>query len=126
MTPAEFRVLREGLGLAERDVSMLTLATETQIKMWERGSEPVPEREGGLVADLDREVERRLAEALVRAVSREEITLKLFKNAMDFKKAGPDMSPIPPMLAYRCHCALVGRLARALRRDGKTVDIVYS
>ncbi|MFC4349094.1 hypothetical protein ACFO5Q_14665 [Kordiimonas lipolytica] len=126
MTPAEFRCLREGLGLSERDISMLTLATEAQVKAWEQGREAVPEREGGLLADLEREVERRLAGALEHAQAKDVVTLKLFRNALDFKKSGPDMSPIPPMLAYRCHSALVGRLCRALKRDGRNVTVIYS
>ncbi len=126
MTPAEFRCLREGLGLSERDVSMLTMAKEAQIKAWEQGLEDVPAAEGGLLMDLEREVERRLRGALERARDREVVTLKLFKNALDFKKGGPDMSPIPSMLAFRCHSALIGRLYEVLRREGRDVMVVYS
>ncbi|SDD88126.1 hypothetical protein [Kordiimonas lacus] len=126
MTPAEFKALREGLGLSERDVSMLTMAKEAQIKAWEQGLEDVPEAEGGLLMDIEREVERRLAEALKRALARDAVTLKRFKSPLDFKKTGPDMSPIPSMLAYRCHSALIGRLYRALRRAGRDVTIIYS
>ena len=125
MTPAEFRSLREGLGLSERDVSMLTMAKEAQIRAWEQGLEEVPTAEGGLLMDLEREVERRLNGALERARDRDAVTLKLFKNALDFKKGGPDMSPIPAMLAFRCHSALIGRLYEVLRREGRNVTVIY-
>lgn len=126
MTPAEFRTVREGLGLSERDISMLTLVKEAQIKAWEQGLADVPEGVSGLLNDLDREVERRVALALEKAEDRPALVLKRFANPAVFKKNGPDMSPIPGMLAYRCHCALISRLYTALVRRGKDVKVVYS
>lgn len=126
MNPAEFRTMREGLGLSEKDISMLTLVKESQIKAWEQGVDDMPEGVSGLLGDLDREVERRVALALEKAGDKPELVLKRFGNPAVFRKAGPDMSPIPSMLAYRCHCALVSRLYAALRRQGRDVKVIYS
>lgn len=126
MHPAEFKTVREGLGLSERDMSMLTLVMESQIKAWEQGSDAVPEGVSGLLMDLDREVEARLARALERAGSKDEVVLKRFRNPATFKKDGPDMSPIPSMLAYKCHCALIARLHSTLRRQGRQVSVIFA
>ncbi len=118
MTPAEFLTLTESLHLEMKDVSMLTLVPAATLKAWLLGPDDIPEGVAGLIADIDREVEARLARALEKAAGREEVTLVRFRNPLDFKRAGPDMSPIPPVLAYRCHGALITRLHVTLRRAG--------
>ncbi len=124
MNPVEFKTLRHSLGLSEQDISMLTLVKESQIKAWELGSDPVPEGVSGLLADIDREVERRFKAAFSQAMERETVTLRRFTNPARFKKEGPDMSPIPAMLAHKCHNALVSRLYTALRRQGVAVHVM--
>lgn len=124
MEPAEFKTMRHSLGLSEQDISMLTLVKEAQIKSWEMGTEPVPDGVSGLLADLDREVERRFAAAFAQAAEQDAVALKRFNNPVRFKKDGPDMAPIPPMLAHKCHNALISRLYTALRRRGVAVTVV--
>lgn len=125
MRPAEFRTIRESLLLSEKDVSMLTLVKESQIKAWEIGTEDVPEGTSGLLRDIDREIETRLDKACAVAKDKEAVTLRRFANPAIFKRSGPDMSPIPPFLAYKCHCALVMRLRAALQNQGKQVTVRY-
>jgi len=123
--PAEFRTLREHLFLSEKDVSMLTLVKEAQIKKWEAGGAPVPEGTAGLLSDIDRELQRREVEAISRAKNRETLTLIRITNPAEFKRAGPVMDPIPAFLAYKCHCALIALLFIAFKVQGKTVSIRY-
>jgi len=125
MHPADFRTLRESLFLSEKDISMLTLVKESQIKAWEQGSENVPAGTAGLVRDINAEIEKRTQKALELVDAKNEATLIRFKNPAVFKRAGPDMSPIPPFLAYRCHCALIVRLRAALIAAGKSVAVRY-
>jgi hypothetical protein len=125
MRPAEFQTLMEGLHLTPREVSMLTLVPEATLKSWLLGNEDIPDGVAGLVRDIEREVESRLTRALEKAAGREEVTLVRFRNPVDFKRSGPDMVPIPAMLAYRCHGALVARLYAALRRTGVTVTVKF-
>jgi hypothetical protein len=124
MTPAEFITLRHSLGLSEQDISMLTLVKEGQIKVWEQGLDPVPEGVAGLLSDLDREVEKRFAPAFAQAQQKQTVTLRRFNNPARFRREGPDMAPIPPMLAHKCHNALISRLFVALRRAGVDVTVV--
>lgn len=125
MRPAEFITLMEGLHLTPKDVSMLTLVPEATLKTWMVGQDDIPDGVAGLMRDIEREVESRLTRAAAKAEGRADVTLIRFKNPVDFKKAGPDMAPIPPMLAYRCHGALISRLYAALRRTGVTVTVKF-
>ncbi|TNE60887.1 MAG: DUF1870 family protein [Alphaproteobacteria bacterium] len=125
MLPAQFRTLREGLGLSEKDIAMLTLVPEATLKMWEQGVEPIPEGVAGLVADIEREIAARTERGLKAAAARDSVTLIRFKNAFDFRKHGPDMVPIPAMLAFKCHCALVARLYQRLVAEGRQVAVRY-
>jgi hypothetical protein len=125
LDPAEFRTLREGLHLSEKDISMLTLVKESQIKAWEAGADPVPEGTSGLIMDIDREIERRIEKARQLVADKADITLIRFPNPIAFKRAGPDMAPIPAFLAYKCHCALIVRLRIALMALGKAVKVRY-
>lgn len=125
MHPAEFRSLRESLLLSEKDVSMLTLVKEAQIRAWEMGAERVPAGTAGLIRDIDTEIERRISKAQELVTEKTEATLVRFPNAAVFKRSGPDMSPIPPFLAFKCHCALIIRLRAALIAEGKSVAIRY-
>ena len=125
MQPAEFVTLMESLHLTTKEVSMLSLVPEGTLKTWLLGSEDIAEGVAGLLSDINREVEARLDRALEKAKGREEITLVRFRTPVDFKKAGPDMAPIPPMLAYRCHGALIARLYVALRREGVVVMVKH-
>lgn len=125
MRPAEFQTLMEGLHLTPRDVSMLTLVPEATLKSWLLGQADIPEGVAGLVRDIEREIESRLTRALETAAGREAVNLVRFRNPVDFKRAGPDMTPIPAMLAYRCHGALVARLYAALRRAGVAVTVSF-
>lgn len=125
MIPAQFKTLREALGLSEKDISMLSLVPEATIRAWELGSEPVPAGVAGLVGDIDRELECRLARAMQKAAERDSVTLIRFRTPVDFKKHGPDMAPIPAMLGYKCHNALIARLFTALGRAGINAKIDY-
>jgi hypothetical protein len=125
MHPAEFRTLRERLFFSEKDVSMLTLVKESQIKSWEMKEEPVPEGTAGLLCDIAAEIDRRITAAVDRAAGRENISLIRFKNPAEFKRHGPDMSPIPVFLAFRCHCVLIAELQKTLQAKGIETSIRY-
>ncbi|WP_417449393.1 hypothetical protein [Kordiimonas sp.] len=125
MHAAEFYTLTQNVGLEIKDVAMLTLVPEAKLKLWLAGDDPVPDGVAGLVCDIDREIAARLARAVSKAADREDVILIRFRNPLHFKKAGPDMAPIPPMLAYKCHCALINRLYTAFVQAGKTVSVRY-
>ncbi|WP_262690103.1 YdiL family protein [Kordiimonas aestuarii] len=125
MHPAEFKTLTESVGLDLKDVSMMSLVPEATLKSWLLGPEAIPDGVAGLMRDIDREVERRLHRAAEKVAERETVTLVRFKNPLDFKKAGPDMAPIPVMLAYKCHGALITRLYGLLKREGKAVAVRF-
>ncbi|MBL4790277.1 MAG: hypothetical protein JKY60_14995 [Kordiimonadaceae bacterium] len=111
--------------LTESDISKLTLVRESQIKAWETGVEDVPEGTAGLLADINREIEKRVAKAMKAAAQKETVTLIRFPNFAVFRRAGPDMKPIPSFLAFKCHCALIMRLRMAIARTGREITVCY-
>lgn len=125
MKPAEFLTLMENLHLTTKDVSMLTLVPEATLKSWLLGAADIPDGVAGLMRDMEREIEARLARALAKVAGQSEVTLVRFRNPVEFKRAGPDMAPIPSMLAYRCHGALIARLYAALRRGDVAVTVKF-
>lgn len=125
MDPAEFRSLRQSLLLDAKDLSMLTLAKEGRVKAWEAGIAPVPEAESGLLQDINRKIEKSMADAMAASKGRKEVTLVRFKDSRQFDAHGPNMHPIPKFLSFKCHCALITRLYIVFRAAGKTVTVRY-
>lgn len=125
MHPAEFRTLREQLFLNEKDVSMLTLVKEAQLKAWELGEEDIPAGTAGLLRDVQAELDKRIKRAIAAAEDKETVTLIRFKNPVIFKREGPNMAPIPPFLAFKCHCSLIAQLRVAFLAQRQTVRIRY-
>ena len=79
MTPETFRVIREGLGLSQYEMSQRLAVQQRTVQRWEAGDTPVPP---GIVAELDQ----------LRQLAADEVSenIKLF--------GGDDPKP-PPMLA---------------------------
>lgn len=125
MNSAEFRTLRQSLLLSEKDVSMLTMAKEGRIKAWEAGITDIPKAEAGLLKDIDRRIDKSMADAMKAAKGRKQVTLVRFLDARQFEEAGPDMHPIPKFLAFKCHSALIMRLRMVFLASGKKVIVRY-
>lgn len=125
MDPAEFRTLRQSLLLSEKEISMLTLAKEGRVKAWEAGIAPIPTAEAGLLQDIDRKISQSMSDVLGAVGNKKEVMLVRFKDSRQFEAKGPSLHPIPQFLSFRCHCALIMRLAIVFRAAGKTVTIQY-
>ncbi|MFB9776896.1 helix-turn-helix domain-containing protein [Brevibacterium otitidis] len=50
MTPEQFRVIREGLGLSQHEMSQRLAVQQRTVQRWEAGDTPVP---AGIIAELE-------------------------------------------------------------------------
>lgn len=128
MTPAEFKTIRERLGLTAQAFGLLLerQVRERTVRYWESGGQPTPDDARDFILSLDALAEQQAQRAL--AVVTEVVaeqggppeSMHLLRYADD-----ADLDPALRMYGVGFHSALVGRVREALERAGVRVRIVY-
>lgn len=110
MTPAEFKTIRESLGLSAQALAdILGISQERTIRRWEDGSRELPEDAAGRLLELDAEADRmaeqgrRMCLAHPAAVI---VTVLRYERLEDYPRAAYPH-------AHRIHAAALGRLKKA-------------
>lgn len=128
MTPAEFKTIRERLGLTAQAFGLLLArqVRERTVRYWEAGAQPIPADARELLLELDALAEQQAQRAL--AVVADVIAehgyppeaVHLIRYADD---ADLENSIRPYGVGF--HAAMTGRVREALERAGVRVRIVY-
>lgn len=91
LSPAEFRVTREHLGLSRRDVAAMLEVEERAVRRWDDGTSALPP---GVIASVAHWVEltddyvRQMAEAFNSKPG--SVVLYTYRNDDDYRRAGND------------------------------------
>lgn len=129
MTPAEFRTLREALGLSATQVAQLTGYALRTVKNWDEGTRRIPAAVEVRLLEIEAAVEKVVAGA-VQAVKEtaeeqgglpESVSLVRYRTDTDLHRYRPDMAGMPASL----HAAMLARLRRELFKMGVVSRIVY-
>lgn len=128
MTGAEFRTLRESLGLSGDQLAQLLDVRDRTVRRWEAGDQAVPDGAGEDLARIDAMLERAvlemvdvLQEQIAEHGAPQSITLVRYRTDEDLGRYRPDMAAWPACV----HSALVDRVRLAAARLGIASRIVY-
>lgn len=118
MTPAEFKTIRESLGLTAQWIADQADVRLRTVQYWEAGRMAVPEDVATLLADIDQTLESAVAQTLAlvaelktRTGAPSEVMLVRYRSDEDLWRFRPDMKPLPATT----HAAMLSRLRRELR-----------
>lgn len=122
MTPAEFRTLRESLGLDVAACCRLFAVADRTVRRWDAGRLPIPEGVIRQLLDVDAgfesiardAVRKALDEQARRGESPKDIALVRYRTDEDLARYLPDMR----LLGTQAHGALADRVRRALKAAG--------
>ena len=122
MTPAEFKTLREALGLTVQWVADQAHVKLRTAQYWEGGRLAVPADVADMLERIERTVEAKVAEAVSMIVSErstaeslpDKAPLVRYRNDADLWMFHPNMKPLPTTT----HAAKLARLKRALEFRG--------
>ena len=129
MTPAEFKTIRERLGLTAQAFGFLLprKVRERTVRYWESGGQPIPDDAGDFLLELDAFAEAQAANALAvvqdatQAQGGPPESLCLLRYADDSDLPTAELRS----LGAGFHSAMTGRVREALERAGVLVRIVY-
>ncbi|WP_424195577.1 helix-turn-helix domain-containing protein [Ampullimonas aquatilis] len=128
MNPAEFKTLREALGLTLNWVAEQAGVGIRTCQYWESGRSEPPADVVEMLQRLDAQIDRVVVETVdayvdVSDENGEPVDIELYRyrENIDLWSARPEMRPLP--VTY--HAAMVFRIAKALRNIGLTVSITY-
>lgn len=132
MTPAEFKTLRERLGLSGETLGTLLPRSviDRTVRRWESGAiTPIPNDACEFLRALDERAEQqvRQTQAFVAAARAEQgqaaegITLLRYADLNELRAVDVDTAH----LGLGFHAALIGRVREALEREGVPVRIVF-
>ncbi|MGN6314562.1 MAG: helix-turn-helix domain-containing protein [Rhodanobacteraceae bacterium] len=131
MTPAEFKTIRERLGLsAEAFGKLLTRPVRDRtVRMWEAGDRSLPDDAAEFLLALDAEAELAVDRALgmvaqaraERGEPPQSVTLVRYATPDDLAEAHPELARI----GLNYHAAIVGRVREALERASIETRIVF-
>lgn len=118
MTPAEFKTIRESLGLTAQWIADQAGVKLRTCQYWEAGRMAVPKDVSKFLEEIDKNIEASVAKsmALIDEMTQklgappEEVTLLRYKTDQDLWRFRPDMKPLPAT----AHAAMLSRLRRAL------------
>ena len=117
MTPAEFKTMRESLGLTAQWIADNACVKLRTAQYWEAGRMAVPADVAGMLDRIDKTLESTVAQAVAHIddLSEQhgapaEITLVRYRTDADLWRFRPDMKPLPATT----HAAMLSRLRRAL------------
>lgn len=129
MTPAEFRTLREALGLSPAQVAGMTGYALRTVQSFDEGTRRIPAAVEVRLLEIEAAVEKVVAGA-VQAVKEtaeeqgglpESVCLVRYKTDDDMHRYRPDMAGLPASL----HAAMLASLRRELFKMGIVSRIVY-
>lgn len=129
MTSAEFRTLREALGLSATQVAEMTGYALRTVKNWDEGTRRIPDAVEARLLEVEEAVEKAVA-GTVQAVKEtaekqgglpESVSLVRYRTDTDLHRYRPDMAGMPASL----HAAMLVRLRRELFRMGIVSRIAY-
>lgn len=127
MTPAEFKTLRERLGLSAQAFGDLLprRVNDRTVRYWEAGKLPIPADARDFIRRLDAFAEQHVQHALdtVRAAAEEQGAPP--ENISLLRYASDDELPAPIPGGVAIHSAITGRVREALEREGVPVRIIY-
>lgn len=128
MTPAEFRTMRETLGLTGQWVADRADVSLRAVQYWDEGRWVVPEAVEDMLETIEQTLEAAVEQALeqvdesiARGAVPDEITLIRYRTDKDLWRFRPDMQPLPATT----HGVLVTRLKRALCTKGIAATIEF-
>lgn len=128
MTPAEFKTLREALGLTLNWVAEQAGVYIRTAQYWESGRQSPPADVVDMLQRLDAQIDKVVIETLDTYADvaetngePEDVELYRYRENIDLWTEKPEMRPLP--VTY--HAAMLHRVAKALRNIGLTVQIVY-
>lgn len=128
MNPAEFKTLREALGLTLNWVAEQAGVGIRTCQYWESGRSDPPADVVEMLQRLDAQIDRVVIETLDTYADvaethgePENIELYRYRENIDLWNSKPEMRPLP--VTY--HAAMLFRIAKALRNIGLTVSITY-
>ncbi|MDK2126243.1 Aca2/YdiL-like domain-containing protein [Parachitinimonas caeni] len=128
MTPAEFKTIRESLGLTAQWIADNAGVKLRTAQYWEAGRMAVPVDVVNMLDRIDRTLEFSIAQALdqVAELAKQQgtpaqITLVRYRTDAALWQFRPDMKPLPATT----HAAMLSRLRRALWSRGIPTVIQY-
>lgn len=132
MTGAEYKTLRQALGLSAAEAaSFHGLASDRTIRYWESGQVEVPAGAAAELRELDHRLDRAVAEtvALYRHQKTElggnppsRVELYRYRQAQLYARSRAGREGLP----IGVHAVLIDRTRRALEAEGAAVAIVYA
>ena len=127
MNSAEFKTIRESLGLTPQWVAHETAVKLITVQHWETGRERVPNEVAELLESIDKNFDFVVSQAiakideLINQGSVPEIALIRYRSDDDLWRFQPDMKPLPAS----SHAAMLARLRRLLWIRGVPSIIEY-
>lgn len=117
MTAAEFRTLREALGLTVEACCRIFAVADRTIRRWDSGRLPVPDGVARQLLQIDADYDQAARDTVRRALASGKIEHALavrYRTDEDLARYRPDMR----LLGTQAHGALVDRVRRALLAAG--------
>lgn len=115
MSAAEFKVLREQLGLPASWVATQVLVTERSVSRWESGEDPVNHRAATLLRDLQKLTDKQIDQKLRQIERRNPDVAELhtYRRDRDWERIAPTRFAYLPASWHR---AMTARLAFLIDR----------
>lgn len=117
MTPAEFKTLRESLGLTAQWVADHAGVKLRTVQYWESGRMNVPEGVSDMLFSIDKKLEASVAQAVIfihdfvkKCEAPAVCAFVRYRTDADLWRFRPDMKPLPATT----HAVMLARLRRAL------------
>lgn len=126
MTPAEFKTLREYLGLSGQWVASQLFVSLRTVQHWESGRNAVSEKAERLLEQIDGLFESKIGKALadayeLSASGEHQVSLFRYPDDESLWQADSEMQGIPSA----AHASLLARIRRELLQNGFSVQINY-
>lgn len=117
MTPAEFHVMREFLGLSGAWLARYLRVSERTVRHWEAGKHPIPDGVRVAVEDLDADTRLFVSRAIDRVTGQPEPLAVTYRSESDYRSAYPTIT-----LPASWHRAVIARV----KQEVPNLTIVYS
>ena len=129
MTPAEFKTIRESLGLTEKWIADHSDVNLKTVEYWESGRMAIPKEAEKMFANIDRLLDKSVAKVLtqieevekVRGEPPDEVMLLRYRTDADLWQFYPEMKPLPAST----YATLLSRVRRRLWSKGIPSVIEY-
>ncbi len=124
MNSAEFKTMREAVGLTTGPLAKMAKVDQRTVRYWESGRTKPPEQACKILLDLDAMLNRTKAEAVMLYSEKKPDTVLLLRYRTDkeLHKANPDFKGLPVTV----HAALLHRLTHHFMSLGVPVSIEYA